>query len=121
MNEESHQWLKANDSPQKVAAIISMQEQMVETRAWKQSRGLQVQSDKCRLCGEVRETVMHMLSRCKVRQQGNKNYTKRHKCAEDACHRMRMTGRHTWTKDIMVQWYKWEQRKAIDKQRQDIY
>lgn len=36
---------------------------------------------------------------------------------------MRMTGRHTWTKDIMVQGYKekWQQGKAIDKQRQDIY
>lgn len=71
MNEESHQRLKANYSPQKVAAIISMQEQMDETRAWKQSRGLKVQSDKCQLCGEVRETVINLLSRCKMRQQGN--------------------------------------------------
>lgn len=32
MDKESYQWLKANNSPKKVTATISMQEQMVETR-----------------------------------------------------------------------------------------
>ena len=41
VDKESHQWLKASNSPKK-AAIISMQEQMVEKRGWKQRRGLQV-------------------------------------------------------------------------------
>ena len=41
-----------------------MQEQMVETRMWKVSRGIQVENDKCRLCGQVKETMMHWISGC---------------------------------------------------------
>ena len=37
------------------------EEQMIETRAWKKIRGLIVE-DMCRLCGEQRETVQHLLS-----------------------------------------------------------
>ena len=37
---------------------------MIETRAWKIIRGL-IAEDMCRLCGEQRETVQHLLSGCK--------------------------------------------------------
>ena len=41
LDEESHRWLQCNVEPRKVASIIAVQEQMVETRAWKANRGLQ--------------------------------------------------------------------------------
>ena len=37
---------------------------MIETKAWTKTRGL-VDDDKCRLCGEHRETVQHLLFGCK--------------------------------------------------------
>ena len=36
---------------------------MVESKAWKKIRGL-TEDDKYRLCGEYRETIQHLLSRC---------------------------------------------------------
>ena len=44
-------WLEQNVTPRKTSAIISMLEQMIETRAWKAARGL-TEWCKCRLCGE---------------------------------------------------------------------
>ena len=41
LDEESHRWLQCNVEPRKVVSIIAVQEQMVETRAWKANRGLQ--------------------------------------------------------------------------------
>ena len=35
LEEPSHQWMKCNVNPAKVSAIINMQEQITETRAWK--------------------------------------------------------------------------------------
>ena len=35
---------------------------MVKTRAWKANRDLPVESDKCRICRQAKETVMHWLS-----------------------------------------------------------
>ena len=63
-------------TPKKVASIISMQEQVVETGDWKRSRGLNIESDKCRVCGEKKETVMHILSGCRV--LARKQFTERH-------------------------------------------
>ena len=40
---------------------FNMQEQMIETRAWKKLRGLG-EIDICRLCGEQKETLQHLLS-----------------------------------------------------------
>ena len=59
-----------------MSAIIAMQEQMVETAGWKACRGLEVMSDRCRLCKEKKETVYHWLSGCK-KLAGNE-YVKRH-------------------------------------------
>ena len=66
IEEPSHQWMKCNINPAKVNAIINMQEQMIETRAWKRNRVLVVDTELCRLCGEVPEGVMHITSRCKM-------------------------------------------------------
>ena len=54
-------WLKLNLMPRKTSAIISMIEQMIETRAWKEVRGLNENSE-CSLCKEQRETVQLLLA-----------------------------------------------------------
>ena len=73
---ESHQWLKCNIDARKVSSIINMQEQMVKTRGWKVSRGLNVTTENCRLCDAYKETVMHILSGCKV--LAGSDFLKRH-------------------------------------------
>ena len=40
--------------------ILSMIEQMIETRAWRKVRGL-TENSQCRLCKEQRKTVQHNL------------------------------------------------------------
>ena len=57
-------WLEQNLTPKKTSAIMSMLEQMIETRAWKAARGL-TESCKCRLCGDKKDTVQHLLAGCK--------------------------------------------------------
>ena len=44
---------------------MSMIEQMVETRAWAEVRGLS-ENGQCRLCKEQRETVQHLLAGYKM-------------------------------------------------------
>ena len=59
-SEEESGWLKCNTDPRKTLSIFTSQEQMVNTRAWKKVREL-VERNKCRLCGEHRETVHSLL------------------------------------------------------------
>ena len=61
---EDYGWLNCNTNPRKTAAIFNMLEQMVETKVWKKLRG-GIENDSCRLCGDVRETVQHLLAGCK--------------------------------------------------------
>ena len=68
-------WFKCNTDPRKTSSIFALQEQTIETRAWKKIRGLAA-DDKCRLCGEYRETVQHLLSGCK--KLAGSEYVKRH-------------------------------------------
>ena len=56
--------MTCNINPAKVSAIMNMQEQMIETGAWRRNRGLVVDTDLCRLCGEVLEGVIHITSVC---------------------------------------------------------
>ena len=65
-------------TPRKTSAIMSMLEQMIETRAWKAARGL-TEWCKCRLCGEQKETVQHILAGCKT--IASSEYVIRHKRA----------------------------------------
>ena len=58
-SEEDSGWLKCNPDSRKTSSIFVLQEQMVETRAWKKIREL-VECDKRRLCGEHRKTVHHL-------------------------------------------------------------
>ena len=63
-------------NPVKVSTIINMQKQMIKTRAWKRNRVLVVNTDFCRLCSEVPERVMNIISGCKM--LASREYLTRH-------------------------------------------
>ena len=50
-DEKCNIWLEQNLTPRKTSAIMSMIEQMVETRTWKEVRGL-TENSQWRLCKE---------------------------------------------------------------------
>ena len=110
--EDDYGWLKCNTDPRKTASIFNLQEQMVETRAWKKIRGL-IEDDKCRLCGEHRETVQHILSGCK--KLAGIEYVRRH----DNALRL-LAVKWCVEKGLIAEetkWYKenWERGKVIEK------
>ena len=74
-NQQCNLWLEQNLTPAKTASIMSMLEQMVETRSWKVTRGL-IEDGKCRLCREQKEMVEHLLAGCK--KIANSEYLTRH-------------------------------------------
>ena len=83
-------------------AIMSMIEQMVETRAWKEVRGL-TENSNCRLCKE-RETVQHLLAGCKM--LASSEYLARHNRAL-----MMMAVARVKEKNLLDQNVKWYQEK----------
>ena len=54
-------WLQQNPTRRKTSSLVSMIEQIIETRAWKKFRGLNKNSQ-CRLYREQRETVRYLLA-----------------------------------------------------------
>ena len=74
-DESCNLWLRQNLTPRKTASVMTMLEQMVETKSWKASRRF-AKCSKCRLCGQQRETVEHLLAGCKV--LANSEYLTRH-------------------------------------------
>ena len=56
LDKDDHDWLKCNTDSRKTASIFTLQEQMIETKAWKKLRGL-ADEDKCRLWGTFRENI----------------------------------------------------------------
>ena len=76
LEEPSHQWMKCNINPAKVSAIINMQEQMIRTGTWKRNRGLVVDTNIFRVCGEVSEGVTLVTSGCKM--LASREYKTRH-------------------------------------------
>ena len=73
--EQCHLWLKRNLHGRKTSFIMTMLEQMVETRSWKAARGL-TQDKRCRVCYERDETIEHLVAGCKVLV--NNEYLSRH-------------------------------------------
>ena len=63
--EEYDVWLSQNLHGRKTSSMMTMLEQMVETKSWKVSRGL-AQDRRCRVCHERDETVEHIVVGCKV-------------------------------------------------------
>ena len=68
-----------------------MLEQMVETKTWKPSRGF-AECSKCRLRGQQKETVEHLLAGCKV-LPNNSKYLSKH-------NRALMILAISWTKEF---------------------
>ena len=111
-------WLKQRLESRKTGAIMNLQEKMVKTRVWKVSRGLTCADDKCRLCGEHRETVDHLLARCKL-LAGN-DYLTRH-------NRALMTLAMQWAKefeliDTQTKWYsqRWKRGHFVENSREKL-
>ena len=73
--QECNLWLSQNLDPRKTASILMMIEQMVETRAWKATRGL-IEDGRCRICFSLGETVEHLVAGCRVLT--NSEYLTRH-------------------------------------------
>ena len=117
-SEEHSGWSKCNIDPRKTSLIFVLQEQMVKTRAWKKIRGL-VECDKCRLCGEHREIVHHLLSGCKklVRTE----YVKRHNNTLKLLAVKWATENDLLSKD--TKWYttNWERGKMIEKDEKKLF
>ena len=115
---ESHKWLTSNIDPKKVAAIVAMQEQMVETKAWKVHRGIGGNNDRCRLCKEYQENVMHLLSGCKV--LAGTEYLRRHNnalmilCVEWGKLNGLLPPKTSWYKE------KWEKGKIFENENQKM-
>ena len=112
--EECHEWLKQNLHGRKTASIMTMLEQMVETRSWKASRGI-VQDNQCRVCHERDKTVEHLVAGCKV--LAGSEYLSRH-------NRALMIMAVAWAKENKllrqdVIWYKekWERGTAFENHR----
>lgn len=108
--EECHVWLNRSLHGRKTASIITMLEQMVETRSWKVARGL-AQDKRCRVCKEKDETVEHLVAGCKV--LAGQEYLARH-------NRALMILAVTWAKENglieeQIVWYKekWERGKVL--------
>ena len=74
-DEEDYGWLKRNTDPRKTTSVYSLQEQMVKTTAWKKVRRL-IDDEMCRVCGETKETVQHLLAGCK--KLAGTEYVRRH-------------------------------------------
>ena len=79
-DESCNLWLRQNLTPKKIASVMTMLEQMVETKSWKASSGL-AKCSKCRLCGQQKETIEHLLAGCKV--LANSEYLNRHNNIDD--------------------------------------
>ena len=67
--------LRQNLTPRKTASVMTVLNQMVETKSWKVSRGF-AECSKFGLSDEQRETVEHLLDGCKV--FANSEYLNRH-------------------------------------------
>ena len=72
---ECRLWLTQNLNPRKTETIMMMLEQMVETRSWKQTRGL-MEDERCRVCFQHSETVEHLVAGCQ--KLANSEYLSRH-------------------------------------------
>ena len=73
---ECHLWLTQNLNSRKTAASMTMLEQMVEMRSWKQTRGL-MEDGRCRVCFQYSETVEHLVAGCQ-KLANNEYYISRH-------------------------------------------
>ena len=68
-------WLSQNLNPEKTTSIMTRLEQIVETRSWKEARGL-TDNGSCRICTKYSKTVEHLVVGCT--KLANCEYLTRH-------------------------------------------
>ena len=109
--DKCHLWLTQNLNTRKASSIMSMLEQMLETRSWKATRG-QIEDGKCRVCHGKNKTVEHLVAGCSV--LSNSEYLARH-------NRALMILAVTWAKEYELIgadtiWYKerWERGMVLE-------
>ena len=109
--DECHLRLTQNLNPRKTSSIMSMLEQMPETRSWKVTRGL-IEDGKCQVCHGQNERVEHLVAGCSV--LSNSEYLARH-------NRALMILAVTWVKEYELIgadtiWYKeqWERGMVLE-------
>ena len=73
--QECHVWLSQNLNPGKTTVVMTMLEQLVETRSWKEARGL-TDDGSSRICTQHSETVEHLIAGCT--KLANNEYLTRH-------------------------------------------
>ena len=73
--QEFHVWFPQNLKPGKTAAIMTILEQMVDKRSWKEARGL-TDDGTCRICTQHSEAVEHLVAGCT--KLANSEYPNRH-------------------------------------------
>ena len=61
--QECDKWLFQKRNPGKTVTITTILDQMVETRSWKEARGL-IDDGSCRICTQHSETVEHLVAGC---------------------------------------------------------
>ena len=71
----NHVRLSQNLNPRKTAAIMTILEQMVETRSCKEARGV-FDDGRCQICNQNSETVEHLVAGCT--KLANSEYLTRH-------------------------------------------
>ena len=68
--EESWDWLSKGDLKRETESLlIAAQDQALNTNSVRKNIYHQVESDRCRLCGEAVENVTHIVSGCKMLAQ----------------------------------------------------
>ena len=73
--QECHVWSSQNLNPGKTAVVMTMLEQWVEARSWKEARGL-TDDGSWRICTQHSETVEHLIAGCT--KLANNEYLTRH-------------------------------------------
>ena len=73
--EECHLWLTQNLHQQKMLSIMSLVEQMVETRSWKAAQGI-IEDGRCLVCHRHDETMKHLAAGWTI--LSNSEYLARH-------------------------------------------
>ena len=68
-------WLSQNPNPEKTAVVLTVLEQMVGARSWKEARGL-IDDIFCRICTQHSETVEYLVAWCT--KLANNEYLARH-------------------------------------------
>ncbi|XP_044764376.1 uncharacterized protein LOC123320944 [Coccinella septempunctata] len=70
--------------PETEGRIAAIQDQVVPTRAYMKGSGKNIPTDRCRKCGQARETIQHITSSCSI--LAPKEYTNRHNAMAKVYH-----------------------------------